>query len=436
MLDSDSDSESIYHTPPSSSTQYYSLPSSPNMAEANASTAAGAIPRTGRAQVALPPSQWENRGDYAEVRTQVFAGRDWFGVTVLPTVPEYVALPAEHKARVITTCALAESLIMPREPEKEFLILCRMIAETLLPRPRYATRDEAGHCMISWAKALLKHAGASIAGMRLRVEDIVAAKAERGPLHGIDPEGQVSADQAWRTVSWIAVHGVPDTASRSPAAAYAATYISLAKKGTITARKLNTIIGALAVECNIDLAITTNDIAVLYNQLMTRIKQDEIGTIFETWSQYMMGTSLRMMITLNQAAGSGLTSLTTIKKALTRFPSFKWGRVVSILPDEAKAVEKAFQVVGADKYYGFRRDYGAASSTLYRSFSWVAKELLLKHGGPDFDSLRDYKGWATKPLHQQALKELVDAFTPEVAPDTVQDTGFLTTAAEGASGLI
>lgn len=436
MLDSDSDSESIYQTPPSSSTRYYSLPSSPSMAEANAPNAAGVVPRAGRAQAALMPPAWENRGDYAEVRTQVFAGRDWFGLTVLPTMPEYVGLPAEQKARVITTCALAESLLVPREPEKEFLILCRMIAETLLPRPRYATHEEAGQCMISWAKALLKHAGASIAGMRLRTEDILAAKVEGQPLHGINPDGEMTAEQAWDTVSWIAAHGVPDTASRSPAAAYAATYISLAKKGTITARKLNTIIGALAVECNIDLAITTNDIAILYNQLMTRIQQDEIGTIFDTWSQYMMGTSLRMMITLNQAAGSGLTSLTTIKKALTKFPSFKWGRVVSILPEEAKAVEKAFQAVGADKYYGFRRDYGAASSTLYRSFSWVAKELLLKHGGPDFESLRDYKGWASKPLHQQALKELVDAFIPEVATDADQDTGFLTTAAEGASGLI
>jgi len=40
--------------------------------------------------------------------------------------------------------------------------------------------------------------------------------------------------------------------------------------------------------------------------------------------------------------------------------------------------ETARGIIGENLYYGFKRDMGAARSTLYKSAGYVARELLIK----------------------------------------------------------
>jgi len=118
--------------------------------------------------------------------------------------------------------------------------------------------------------------------------------------------------------------------------------------------------------------------------------------------------ALRLKLTLQQAAGSGLTFYVIIGRAHTKYENFPWGRANTLTGGELVSWETARQIIGENLYYGFKRDMGAARSTLYKSIGYVARELLVKINGER--TLLRYASLTGNIKNKQALDRLIEQY--------------------------
>ncbi|AJG39048.1 putative nucleoprotein [Changping Tick Virus 3] len=225
---------------------------------------------------------------------------------------------------------------------------------------------------------------------------------------------------------------------QTPPRVFATFFISMAKRGTITVDKLNRVTEELNDTLGITLDLDTASIRLTYKTIGSRVPDEKIKELFPHLSRMVSDISLRMKITLDQAVGTGLTALTTIKRARSKFPTFPWGRAARLLATDFQNAAAAAREVGDDSYYGFRRELGVVKGTLYRSLSWLCKELLVRYGGPEHAPLARYQGWNNNPEHKAVLQQMVEEFQPgAIAPNEVNQAAVdsLVAALESASGL-
>lgn len=201
---------------------------------------------------------------------------------------------------------------------------------------------------------------------------------------------------------------------------YIQTFVSFAKRGSITEEKCGRLNEQITQELGFDPKLKPELTLIIYDNLKHLINETNAGAIFGTWADNMAEFSLRAQILLSQTVGSGLTSLYVIKEAFSLAPNFNWAQAAQILPADFQNVKQAFATVGNNPYYGFANDLGPVKSTKYKSLAYLAKELCRKIGGPAFASLSSYGGWTTNPLHKLILNQMVKAYNPiEVDEDGI-----------------
>jgi len=93
-----------------------------------------------------------------------------------------------------------------------------------------------------------------------------------------------------------------------------------------------------------------------------------------------------------------------IGRAINTFPTFLWAKIEHITGEITKYHAAAILVNG-NRYYGFKKDLGAAKSTNYKNLGWVANELLLRCNGEV--SLKGYHGWIRVPT-KAAIADIVN----------------------------
>ncbi|AJG39046.1 putative nucleoprotein [Changping Tick Virus 2] len=189
-------------------------------------------------------------------------------------------------------------------------------------------------------------------------------------------------------------------------------YISFAKKGDITTRKLEAILNQVQQEIGWQVEVTPHLIQELWRQVGVHIPYASIPDMFRHWEGLMAGRCLRLRVTLEQAAWVGLTQYTTIVKMFSEHPGFPWDRVAAILPADWQNFQAAIEAVGNQPYYGFQANLGAAAGTKFPSLGYVAKEMMIKVGGREGDAIRRYKGWIETPRAKAALDALINAWDP------------------------
>nr|QKK82918.1 hypthetical protein 3 [Umea virus] len=202
---------------------------------------------------------------------------------------------------------------------------------------------------------------------------------------------------------------------------YATMMLSLSKRGTITSTKLDKISSEIHQDLGYGLGLTEEAITLTYRVVGSKIPHGVIGKVIDHWSKVMDHLSLRMRITLQQAAGSGLTAVTTVKKAMATFPAFKWNQVFAAHPADVVCYKEALTAIGSDKYYGYKPNLDKAAGTRFRALVYVSKELLIKAGGPDGFSLKGYAGWPRSVRGQRELDELVTDFDTDVKVTPTQE---------------
>nr|UYL95467.1 MAG: ORF3 [Zhangye Chuvi tick virus 1] len=255
---------------------------------------------------------------------------------------------------------------------------------------------------------------------------------ERGALHGVkvpassglaayNPVETLSVEEQTKLLNFLVNHQTPQL-TRISTQLFCTLYVALAKRGTITEAKLAKINGELEETLGWDIGLDSETIKCVHARLAPEIPYSELPQIFKRWSTEIAKMSLRMRITLDQAAGSGLTAFDTVKAALQRFPEFPWAAVFALIPAEADTFLEAVQLVGKDAYYGFRSDLGKVAASGYRTLAYVAKELMIRYGGPDGATLRGYKGWTRFPQHKEALDQLIEDKAPRTDPVATRES--------------
>lgn len=189
--------------------------------------------------------------------------------------------------------------------------------------------------------------------------------------------------------------------------------IAFPKRGSLTETKAEKISDELRQTLGYPVRIMDKAIRDIYERLSPKILDNEWENLLTGWAREMETVNLRMRVTLMQAAGGGLTVFETIKSALHQFPDFPWGLAFEALGQDVANYERAKNLIGNDRFYGFRKDLKEAASTYYRSFGYLAKQLLLRHGGPDYAGLAQYQGWTRNPRNKARLDELVTNFNPD-----------------------
>lgn len=278
------------------------------------------------------------------------------------------------------------------------------------------------------------------------------ARADGGMLHGIAwlpatiaecnaiPDDQpVTTREAVQILGWLVTIGATHFLRIKPVL-YATFLISLVKQGNITEDKLNRITDELEKGIGHPLTIEHDSISAVYTSVGRKIPVEALPEAFRVWEKDFTGVNLRMRLTIMQAAGTGLTAINTIKKALHQFPGFDWAKVCQLLPGEAAAIIAAFEAIGDDQYYGFRLDLTNIASAKYRSFAYVAKELLIRYGGPEVASLKNYAGWTRYPRYKAIFDTMIKEFTVmEDVPVTQADEELLAKlkgASDAAHGVV
>jgi hypothetical protein len=82
------------------------------------------------------------------------------------------------------------------------------------------------------------------------------------------------------------------------------------------------------------------------------INDDNAQGLFTAWQGAIENYTLRLKLILEQAAGSGLTPIIIIKKAIQIFPKFDWAKFNRKFPGDMENSRVAAEAIGANRYYG------------------------------------------------------------------------------------
>lgn len=191
-------------------------------------------------------------------------------------------------------------------------------------------------------------------------------------------------------------------------AVLAHTYVSIMKRGTVSTPFIRKIEKGIQDDLGKDIELMPEVISQFYKSFGTKIDADTIVILKNYWIAILPNEALRLSLTVQQAAGSGLTCLMTIGKALRSYQDFNWAEMNLLFPEEWVAFSAAVTEVNGNEWYGFNKDLGIVRSTKYKSLGWIAKELLYRVGGDNF--IRSYGGWPSRIPHQGRVDVLISAY--------------------------
>lgn len=186
-------------------------------------------------------------------------------------------------------------------------------------------------------------------------------------------------------------------------------YCALAKRGQVTDEFCTKIQTSIRDELGITLVLNQPSINALYKSYMSGVNETNAQHVFATLDTLIPDIALRLKLTLQQASGSGMTLYVIIGRAMRIYYDFPWGRVNTLTSGEVINWQAARRHIHDNLYYGFKRDMGAARSTLYKSVGYVARELLVKINGER--TLLRYAGLGGNIKNKNALDRLINAYT-------------------------
>ncbi|KAG8239101.1 hypothetical protein J437_LFUL011709 [Ladona fulva] len=207
----------------------------------------------------------------------------------------------------------------------------------------------------------------------------------------------------------------------SPIMLMTTALVSFAKRGSCSTDFVAKIKNGVRADLGKDVTLAPTVVQSFYTMYGIKVPHDKIGECFEHWTRILPARALRLNITIQQAARSGLTAYYTILKALQSFTHEAfWNRIAGMFPSDWDNFKVAVQCVGDDEYYGFRRDLGHAASTKYSSLAWVAGQVCTQLGD---HMLSRYLGWA-RPNTAVATRvnEMISShLTQTVEADPISD---------------
>lgn len=214
-----------------------------------------------------------------------------------------------------------------------------------------------------------------------------------------------------RVAAWLIKNHKTNRVADLGANAYVLMYLSISKRGQITADKLRSVSAAIERESNRRIDLTSEEIAICASNIGGVITAENARLVMTTLSTNMEGISLRLRLLMDQTAKAGMTAYWSIREACRIFPDFPWPEAARYIPDEFTAFDRAVARVQDNEYYGFASNLGDARHTLYKSLAWLAIKLLIKCRASSYGSLANYRGIGQAD-RQADLQRLVDNYNP------------------------
>lgn len=218
------------------------------------------------------------------------------------------------------------------------------------------------------------------------------------------------------------------------------SHVAFLKQGNVTPAFMKKITDGVMTDLGVGLALDANAMKVFHRRYCSNITENNAPTLIAHWDRMVPEVAMRLRLTIEQAAGSGLTAFISIGRAIRAFPDFGWDRINKVLRDDVVAFGLAVTAVNGNPYYGYRRDLGPAKSTNFKNLAWVAKELLIKARGET--GLAKYKGWVRSPKSQGTLVDMITDYInqrdDEVDPgdqDNIDQTQALVTSVGNAANM-
>lgn len=188
-------------------------------------------------------------------------------------------------------------------------------------------------------------------------------------------------------------------------------YVSVLKRGVVSDAFVDKVTQGILTDLGKPITLTPEALKKFYTVYGSYIDDVSIREITTHWTNLLPVSALRLILTVQQAAGSGLTCLITTGRAMRKYPDFQWGIVRLLLPEDWTNFMTAVRTVNGNIWYGFKRDLGVVRSTLYKNISWVGKELLVRVNGEA--ALNRYGGWVRRIPNQQRIVELIDTYVDQ-----------------------
>lgn len=224
-------------------------------------------------------------------------------------------------------------------------------------------------------------------------------------------------------------------------------YLSaVAKMGNVTDAYMTKIQDRVRADINISLHGTfwiPEVVEATWNAIKSFVNQNNVPLAIErfvgslTNNGVIPENAFHLRLVAQQIRGEGLTTASTIKKAMTLFPRFNWAAVFALLPVDYTNFTIAVNEIGTNAYYGYVQDTSRIRATGYLSLGWVAKELLVKVNGDV--SLRNAKCFTRSPKFKTQLEELIADFIanpPAVDPVPQSSVDDLTARLNTATGIL
>lgn len=186
------------------------------------------------------------------------------------------------------------------------------------------------------------------------------------------------------------------------------TMLAAIKQGNVTRQFCQKIVRGIQHDLGRTIQLDATAVRLTYQHVMKWVTDDNISTILEHWYDFLPADALRLRLTVEQSAGTGLTILSLIGQAVRTYPDFDWGVVMRSYPAEWAAFTAAVATVGNNPWYGYKKNLGNVSSTKYKSVGWVAVQLLQRVGGQM--SLANYKGLPNRVAFMERVEQSIIDF--------------------------
>lgn len=183
------------------------------------------------------------------------------------------------------------------------------------------------------------------------------------------------------------------------------TVVSFSVRGNMSAAKVTRVVTELAPTMPFTgEALTTGDIQLTWSNFGHYVDDRVMPAIVRRWLAYIPQHALRVRVVLAQAAGSGLTSLDVIARAIHENPSFPWVLIQRMYPDQWDNAGLAMRRVGNNPYYGFRHDLGHVRANQFRHLAAFCGRLLIALGD---EALGRYQGFQNDRIRADIWNRLI-----------------------------
>lgn len=185
-------------------------------------------------------------------------------------------------------------------------------------------------------------------------------------------------------------------------------YLAILKRGTVSLEFITKICDGVKDDLGKTFVLRAEWVHKIYKLYGSAVTSENIVSLTNHWKSLLPEEALRLRLTVEQATGTGLTTIVIIGKALNHFPTFPWSTVELLVSGEVLAALNAVKTIGDNEWYGFTPNTSIVRSNLYAGLTYVGKELLIKCGGET--ALSGYQGFQRNPRNKRGLDKIVEAF--------------------------